>query len=183
MNPVHRLLPARESLRRVHGEGASELDIAGVDMMLHLINAVDVIRATIYKALQDESGLSEGQFTLLMTLLASGKPLGIVDLSERLGVSTATTSVMVARMLKAKKPLVIKQVSRRDARVACVRLSAEGRRLLDAELPKHFARISEFASALSGGERDLMISLLKKLVHLPAANPLPENPQADPPGR
>ena len=176
MNPVNRLLPARESLHRVHGEGASELDIAGVDMMLHLINAVDVIRATIYKALQDESGLSEGQFTLLMTLLASGKPLGIVDLSERLGVSTATTSVMVARMLKAKKPLVIKQVSRRDARVAYVRLSAEGRRLLDAELPKHFARISEFASALSGEERDLMIALLRKLVHLPAASP-----QADPP--
>ena len=35
MNPVRRMLPARENLRRVHGESAREIDVAGVDMVIN----------------------------------------------------------------------------------------------------------------------------------------------------
>ena len=44
-----RLMPTRDNLRRSHGAlNASENDIAGVELMLYLIRASDVIREEIY---------------------------------------------------------------------------------------------------------------------------------------
>lgn len=163
MNPVRRMLPARENLRRVHGESAREIDVAGVDMMLHLINVVDIIRSTVYESLRRSMGLTEGKFTLMMVLRDAEGPLGVSELSERLGVAPATISVMVARMLQAEEPLVLRTSSEKDARAKFVELSDAGRRLLDRALPEHFERIAEFSSAFSGEEREQLIALLKKL--------------------
>ena len=156
MNPVRRMLPARENLRRVHGESAREIDVAGVDMMLHLINVVDIIRSTVYESLRRSTGLTEGKFTLMMVLRDAEGPLGVSELSERLGVAPA-------RMLQAEEPLVLRTSSEKDARAKFVELSDAGRRLLDRALPEHFERIAEFSSALSGEEREQLIALLKKL--------------------
>ena len=171
MNSVKRMLPARENLRRVHGASASETDVAGVDMMLHLINAVDIIRATIYEALARETGLSEGKFSLLMVLRDAGVPLNVGVLSERVGVAPATISVMIGRMLRAPDPLVVRTNSSRDARASLIALSDAGRRLLDRSLPEHFARVAAFSKGLSGAEREQLIGLLKKLA-AGAADPL-----------
>ena len=63
-----RLMPTRDNLRRSHGAlNASENDIAGVELMLYLIRASDVIREEIYGALRRDTGLTEGKFALLMT--------------------------------------------------------------------------------------------------------------------
>ena len=70
---------------------------------------------------------------------------------------------MVARMLQAEEPLVLRTSSEKDARAKFVELSDAGRRLLDRALPEHFERIAEFSSALSGEEREQLIALLKKL--------------------
>lgn len=64
-----RLMPTRDNLRRSHGAlNASENDIAGVELMLYLIRASDVIREEIYGALRRDTGLTEGKFALLMIL-------------------------------------------------------------------------------------------------------------------
>ena len=56
-----RLMPTRDNLRRSHGAlNASENDIAGVELMLYLIRASDVIREEIYGALRRDTGLTEG---------------------------------------------------------------------------------------------------------------------------
>lgn len=97
-NPSIRIIPARESLRRVHGEGAADLDVSSIDLMLRMMNAVDVVKGVIFDELKAATGLSEGKFTLMMCLREEGKPLAISDISQRIGVAPPTVSVMVARM-------------------------------------------------------------------------------------
>lgn len=95
-----RLMPTRDNLRRSHGAlNASENDIAGVELMLYLIRASDVIREEIYGALRRDAGLTEGKFALLMILYDISEPVPLVELSVRIGVSPSTTSIMVTRML------------------------------------------------------------------------------------
>ena len=71
-----RLMPTRDNLRRSHGAlNASENDIAGVELMLYLIRASDVIREEIYGALRRDTGLTEGKFALLMILYDISEPV------------------------------------------------------------------------------------------------------------
>ena len=69
-NPSIRIIPARESLRRVHGEGAADLDVSSIDLMLRMMNAVDVVKGVIFDELKAATGLSEGKFTLMLCLRA-----------------------------------------------------------------------------------------------------------------
>ena len=56
-----RLMPTRDNLRRSHGAlNASENDIAGVELMLYLIRASDVIREEIYGAFGAIPGSQRG---------------------------------------------------------------------------------------------------------------------------
>lgn len=110
-----RLMPTRENLRRVHrGAAMSEEDIAGVELMLYLIRAADVVRESVYSGLRERE-LSEGKFALLMTLFDADGPVPVVELAKRIGVSAPTTSVMVTRMLQAENPLIAKVQSKADA--------------------------------------------------------------------
>ena len=60
---------SRQSSQEHGALNASENDIAGVELMLYLIRASDVIREEIYGALRRDAGLTEGKFALLMILL------------------------------------------------------------------------------------------------------------------
>lgn len=113
-----RLMPTRENLRRVHrGAAMSEEDIAGVELMLYLIRAADVVRESVYSGLRERE-LSEGKFALLMTLFDADGPVPVVELAKRIGVSAPTTSVMVTRMLQAETPPSSPRSSRRPTPVA-----------------------------------------------------------------
>ena len=154
-----RLMPTRDNLRRSHGAlNASENDIAGVELMLYLIRASDVIREEIYGALRRDAGLTEGKFALLMILYDISEPVPLI------GVSPSTTTIMVTRMLQTEEPLVAKTVDPVDARSALISLTPAGRRLLESAMLPHFNRVSDFAKTLSSAERETMIALLKKLV-------------------
>lgn len=121
-----RLMPTRDNLRRVHrGAAMSEEDIAGVELMLYLIRAADVVRESVYSGL-GERELSEGKFALLMTLFDADGPVPVVELAKRIGVSAPTTSVMVNRMLQTEKPLIAKVQSKADARLLAHRTHRRG---------------------------------------------------------
>lgn len=162
-NPSIRIIPARESLRRVHGEGAADFDVSSIDLMLRMMNAVDVVKGVIFDELKASTGLSEGKFTMMMCLREEGKPLSIGDISRRIGVAPPTVSVMVARMVEEKKPIIVRRSSEKDARSSLVELTPEGRELLDRVLPVHFRRVEEFAAPLTYEERETLIRLLTKL--------------------
>ena len=94
-----RMIPAREALRRHYGESpTADVDVAGVEMMLYLTSTARLIHDEIYAALEDGMGLTEGKFTMLMVLLDKGS-LPVVELSAHMGVTPATASIMLRRML------------------------------------------------------------------------------------
>lgn len=162
-NPAIRIIPARENLLRLRGEGTADLDVTSIDLVLRMMNAVDVMKGVIFEELKAQSGLSEGKFTLLMCLRLAEHPLTVCEISHKIGVAPPTVSVMLGRMLEAKKPLVERRPSKSDARVSLVELTPAGRELLDMVLPVHFRRVEEFASGLNYEERETLIGLLAKL--------------------
>ena len=111
MKPRQRLLPARENLLRANPQTAGQENLSAVDLLLHLTCAADIAREEIYRPLQDTARLSEGKFSLLMTLKGAGGEMSIGTLAQHLGVTDATTSIMISRMLKESQPLVERSTS------------------------------------------------------------------------
>jgi DNA-binding MarR family transcriptional regulator len=101
------------------------------------------------------SGLTPQRYTLLMMI--KGAPDGseqstVTELSERLQLAQSTVTELVRRAEEAG--LVEREQSQRDARVAYLRLSAEGeRRLLLSftALETERAQLREAFSQLDGG--------------------------------
>lgn len=158
------MIPSRQTLRGVNGNAPSDLDVAGVDLILHLMSAVEVIRSSVYTRLHEETGLSEGKFSLLMSLRDAGQPVSTGRLAAHLGVADATVSVMVKRMLAEETPLISRRADPEDRRAVLVGLTKTGKALLDRSLPDHFARIAEFSAPLNEKERDQLVDLIKKLL-------------------
>ena len=158
------MIPSRQTLRCVNGNAPSDLDVAGVDLILHLMSAVEVIRSSVYTRLHEETGLSEGKFSLLMSLRDAGQPVSTGRLAAHLGVADATVSVMVKRMLAEETPLIARYADPDDRRAVLVGLTKAGETLLDRHLPDHFARIAEFSAPLNAEERDQLVALIKKLL-------------------
>lgn len=164
MKPRQRLLPARENLLRANPQTAGQENLSAVDLLLHLTCAADIAREEIYRPLQDTARLSEGKFSLLMTLKGAGGEMSIGMLAQHLGVTDATTSIMISRMLKESQPLVERSTSTLDRRAVMVRITARGEEVLVSVLPEHYRKVLAFSEALTQAEQLLLIGLLKKLI-------------------
>jgi DNA-binding MarR family transcriptional regulator len=105
-----------------------------------------------------QSGLTPQRYMLL--LMIKGSPGGkeqstVTELSERLQLAQSTVTELVSRAEEAG--LVMRQQSRRDARVAHLRLTDEGeRRLMQSftELAKERDQVAAAFSHLEGGLAD-----------------------------
>src|SRR5947209_14436703 len=101
------------------------------------------------------SGLTPQRYTLLMMI--KGAPDGkeqstVTELSERLQLAQSTVTELVRRAEEAG--LIEREQSQRDARVAYLRLTAEGERRLMlsfTELAQERAQLREAFSHLDGG--------------------------------
>ena len=137
--------------------------------LLHLTCAADIAREEIYRPLQDTARLSEGKLSLLMTLKDAGGEMSIGMLAQHLGVTDATTSIMISRMLKEAQPLVERSTSKLDHRAVMVRITARGEQVLASVLPEHYRKVLAFSETLTQAEQLLLVGLLKNL--LPKGNP------------
>lgn len=164
MKPRQRLLPARENLLRANPQTAGQENLSAVDLLLHLTCAADLAREEIYRPLQDTARLSEGKFSLLMTLKGAGGEMSIGMLAQHLGVTDATTSIMISRMLKESQPLVERSTSTLDRRAVMVRITARGEQVLASVLPEHYRKVLAFSETLTQAEQLLLVGLLKKLI-------------------
>lgn len=171
MNPRCRQLPSRDTLKRVDSlssQATSDLDVAGVDVVLHLLRTADIIRYEVYSKLYALSGLSEGKLTLLLTLRSTNAPMTIQAIAESLGVAAPTISIMIKRMLREPRPLITRLLNPSDKRSVLIALSEVGIERINEALPTHLAEIARFSAPLDNRERNTLVDLLKKL-----AGPLP----------
>lgn len=163
MDYKSRELPTREALTRVQERENFSTDVSGVDLVLTLITTADLIRSAIYDRLAQQYDISEGKFTLLMSLYAEGDTAAS-ELAARIGVAPATVSVMVKRMLSASEPLITMNRASGDGRSRLISLSPVGQSLIREALPGHFNAIHEFSRVLDESEREILILMLRKLL-------------------
>lgn len=164
MKRQHRLIPTRDSLLNTPSKQGTPTEATALDLLLHLTFAADAAREQIYRPIQDAAGLTEGKLLLLTTLKNAGGSMSVGMLARRLGVTDATTSIMVSRMLKDAHPLVERSVSELDRRAVMLRLTPKGEEILASVLPDHLSRICSFAQPLTQSEQLLLVGLLQKLL-------------------
>jgi DNA-binding MarR family transcriptional regulator len=105
-------------------------------------------------------GLTRADFDVLAALRRSGRPYRLPQ--KALMRQSGTMSFRVDRLQRAG--LVRRSPDPHDRRGALVTLTAKGRRRFAAAAPAHLANENRMLSALSRRERDLLISLLRRLL-------------------
>lgn len=158
-----RKLPSRETLARAQRFNDDIVDVSGVDLVLSLITTADLIRSNIYAQLANDYDVSEGKFALLMSLFSEGETCAS-DLALRLGVTPATVSIMVKRMLVVTEPLISMSKSGEDGRSRLIALTSAGVNLIQNALPNHLKSIRAFAQVLNSQEQEALILMLRKLL-------------------
>lgn len=111
-----------------------------------------------------QSDINASNWDLLLTLLRSAPPEGLTpsELSQLSAISGASITNRVARLLDKK--LVERIVSPHDRRSAQIRLTPQGRALVEALVEPHVENESRMLNALSHEEQRTLEELALKLV-------------------
>ncbi|UCD81349.1 MAG: MarR family transcriptional regulator [Desulfobacterales bacterium] len=108
------------------------------------------------------SGLSQGRFlTLIVMNRTPNEEIYPSTLANKLGVKRATMSGLLDRL--AKDGLIERRAHSQDRRKIGVRLTAGGRQILADMLPEYYRHIARLMAFLTEGERQDLVSLLKKV--------------------
>jgi MarR family transcriptional repressor of emrRAB len=108
------------------------------------------------------SGLSQGRFLTLIVMNRTPKEeIYPSTLAQKLGVKRATMSGLLDRL--AKDGLIERRAHSQDRRKIGVRLTADGRQILADVLPEYYRYIARLMAFLTEGERQDLVSLLKKV--------------------
>ena len=132
-----------------------------------MLTASNKISRGIDETLQAKSGLSAPEYSVLVALSeAPEMQLRLRQLCESLGWDRSRTSHQVTRM--AKRGLVEKKRSLRDARGVLVSLTDEGVERLEAAVPGHVDYVRQVVfDPTRGVDRDAVEKFLQALVDLP----------------
>jgi DNA-binding MarR family transcriptional regulator len=95
---------------------------------IHLLHRAGQCAGDVFHGEIGESDLTPRQYAVLLTV-AQNEGLSQTDLVEHTGVDRSTLADIVRRMLK--KGLLQRRRTKEDARAYAVRLTDEGRRVLD----------------------------------------------------
>lgn len=133
---------------------------------MHVIGRISRLAADLEPLLAPvftSRGLGDGEFDVLATLRRSGEPF---ELSPGdLGASMMVTSGAVTKRIDRleRSGLVTRRVSEFDARARVIRLTAEGRKIVDEAVVDHVANEARLLSGLTPAERESLAALLRKL--------------------
>lgn len=126
-----------------------------------------------------EEGINSSNWDLLLTLLRSAPPQGLThtELSELTAISGPSMTNRVTRLLD--KGLVERVVSAKDRRSALVRLTPQGRELVERLLPQHIEREQQALSVLTDEELRALTGIAMKLVGHLEVQAVDEEAEAD----
>ena len=105
-------------------------------------------------------GLCLTDFAILEVLLHKG-PLPVNTIGKKVLLTSGSITSAVSRL--QDKGMVTREADAQDRRVTRVRLTPEGQALITEHYQKHLECLREMAGALTPGERDTLVGLLKKL--------------------
>ncbi len=151
--------------RRASAPPAATDTHASLRVWLRLLACTTVVEGTVRSRLRDEFGITLPRFDVLAQLEAAARDdvrgLTMSELSRRLMVTNGNLTGLIERLVE--EGLVHRAASTTDRRSQIVRLSAAGRRALDAMAPQHEQWIDEMFAGLSADDREQLYALLGKL--------------------
>ena len=137
-------------------------DHASLRVWLRLLACTNVVEATVRSRLRDEFDITLPRFDVLAQLDAAARDdvqgLTMSELSRRLMVTNGNLTGLIERLVQ--EGLVSRAASSTDKRSQIVRLSAAGRRALNAMAPRHEQWIDEMFAELSNDDRTQLYALL-----------------------
>jgi MarR family transcriptional repressor of emrRAB len=115
-----------------------------------------------FETILSRSGLSQGRFlTLIVMNRTPEEAINPSSLAQKLGVTRATMTGLLDGL--EKKGLIERRAHAADRRKVGVLLTAGGRRTLENILPDYYRHFAKLTTYLDEGERQTLMSLLKKV--------------------
>jgi Transcriptional regulators len=155
------ITPTRETLEK-HAKLIPEINPSSVIAMLRVLEASSAIQHAIIDVLERDYQLSEGKLCVMIILHQTIDGVAPSQLAEQAGVTRATISAMLRRMMR--DGLTYSFSDEKDGRAKKICLTPKGRGFMDAVLPEHYLRITQLMGRLSEAEQKELINLLKKIV-------------------
>ncbi|MGC4064472.1 MAG: MarR family transcriptional regulator [Polyangiaceae bacterium] len=137
-----------------------ELDVSAVVGSLTLLRVGSQL-LDAFDQLFSSYGLSNGRFSVMMTLRYRRNGLSPAELAEIIGVTRPTMTGLLDTLERGG--IIERRPHPDDARAQMVTLSRSGKARLDRVLPSHFRRHSMIMSNLSRAEREQLVKLLEKV--------------------
>ncbi|MCK2215144.1 MarR family transcriptional regulator [Actinomadura sp. ATCC 31491] len=138
------------------------LDVSPAGVVARVSRASRLLERGVKEFLA-EHGLETWEYDMLATLLrAEDARLCMKDLSAAAMVSPGALTNRVDHLVE--RGLVDRWPAPGNRRMTLVALTAEGRRVADDLLERHAAHEARLLSGLTGGERDALAGLLRKLL-------------------
>jgi MarR family 2-MHQ and catechol resistance regulon transcriptional repressor len=130
-----------------------------LDASIKLRRAANSLSALESASLR-EVGLTESRFGVLEALFHLG-PLRTTDLANKLLCSAGNLTTVVDNL--EREGLVERRRDGADRRVVTVRLSTDGRALIEEEFPRHVAAIVNWFAVLGPDEQLRLSDVLRRL--------------------
>jgi MarR family 2-MHQ and catechol resistance regulon transcriptional repressor len=137
----------------------SKKEVRALDTLIKLVRAAESVSGRV-EARLSALGLTVSQFGVLEALLHLG-PLYQKDLGRKILKSGGNVTMVVDNL--EKRGLVKRVRDEEDRRHYAVRLTANGRRMIDAFFPEHVARVVEEMNILTQKEQEELGRLCKKV--------------------
>jgi MarR family 2-MHQ and catechol resistance regulon transcriptional repressor len=130
------------------------------DALESLIAAESSVRRRLATDLERE-GLSSSGFSVLMVLSSHGGELELRALRAKLNTSKANATEVVTTL--ETRGMVQRFRLAHDRRAASVRLTTQGRELIDRLVPEHTRRVTDAFSVLDQAEKQALADICRKL--------------------
>ncbi|MDD2829580.1 MAG: MarR family transcriptional regulator [Sulfuricurvum sp.] len=124
--------------------------------MMKAFNRIRSLELTLI----EENGLTIGQFSLLELLYHRGEQS--IGAATVLAMSTPGNMTVVVKNL-SKRGLIMSHKNPNDKRSSILKITDEGKRIMESLFPEHSRRIQTFMSGLSTDEQNETQKLLRKL--------------------
>jgi MarR family transcriptional regulator, temperature-dependent positive regulator of motility len=128
---------------------------------VHLLHRAGQRAGDIFSDEMSKVKLTPRQYAVLVSV-AEHEGLSQTGLVERTGIDRSTLADIIRRMLR--KGLLQRKRTKEDARAYSVRLTEEGRSLLEAAAPGAFRSEDRLLAALPHDQRDAFLSALATIV-------------------
>jgi len=125
-----------------------------------LLRAEASVRRRLSTDLERE-GLSASGFSVLVVLTTAGGQMELRTLRRRLQTSKANATEVVTTL--ETRGMVQRFRLAHDRRAASVRLTTQGRELIDRLVPEHTRRVTDAFSVLDEAEKRMLADICRKL--------------------